>query len=160
MDHMPLADRLEDCERLLVLGVGNELRGDDAAGIEFARRLKRRLGRSNIISVVEAGVVPENFIGVVRKFRPSHILVVDAARMGTPPGSMRIVEKSEISGLSFSTHNLSLSFLVSYFEKEFHSSVVVIGIEPVNSDFGSALSKPVIDAVESLVAEVRRILPK
>jgi hydrogenase 3 maturation protease len=140
--------------------VGNELKGDDAAGIEFVRRLKRQVGKSDVVNIVEAGVAPENFMWVIRKFHPSHILIVDAAKMGMSPGSVRIVEKSEVAGFNFSTHNLSLSFLVSYFEKEFESDVVIIGIEPLNSDFETAVSKPVMDAVESLVAKVRKVLFK
>jgi hydrogenase 3 maturation protease len=119
MVYMPLKTRLKGFTRLLVLGVGNEFKGDDAVGIEFARQLKRRVGFSADLNVVEAGVAPENFTWVIRSFHPSHILIVDAAKMGMPTGSTRIVEKGEIDSLSFSTHNLSLSFLADYLEKEF-----------------------------------------
>nr|MDO8134273.1 hydrogenase maturation peptidase HycI [Candidatus Njordarchaeum guaymaensis] len=160
MAYITLKEKLKGFKRLLVLGVGNQLKGDDAAGIEFARQLKRRVGLSSEMSIIEAGVAPENFTWGVRKFHPSHILVVDAAQMGMRPGSTRIVEKGEIAGFSFSTHNLSLSFLVGYLEKEFDSEVIIVGIEPSNLEFGETISKPVMDAVELLVGTLRRVLSK
>nr|MDO8100259.1 hydrogenase maturation peptidase HycI [Candidatus Njordarchaeota archaeon] len=160
MAYTLLKGKLKGFSRLLILGVGNHLKGDDAAGIEFARQLKRQVGFSSKINIIEAGLAPENFTWVIRKFHPSHILIVDAAQMGMPPGSMRIVEKGEIAGFSFSTHNLSLSLLVSYIKKEFDSEVVMVGIEPSNLEFGETISKPVVDAVERLIGTLRQVLSK
>jgi len=158
MAYSLLKEKLKGFIRLLVLGVGNELKGDDAAGIEFARQLKRQIGLSSEINIIEAGLAPESFTWVIRKFHPSHILIVDAAQMGMPPGSARIVEKGEIAGFSFSTHNLSLSILVSYIKKEFNSEVVIVGIEPSNLELGEKISKPVLDAVERLIETLRQVL--
>jgi hydrogenase 3 maturation protease len=157
---IPLKRRLRGFTRLLVLGIGNQLKGDDAAGIELARQLKRQVGLSKEISVVEGGVAPENFTWVIRDVHPSHILIVDAAKMGMQAGSMRIVEKGEIDSFSFSTHNLSLSFFADYLEKEFGSKVTIVGIEPSNSDFGKGISKPVMESLKVLVRAVLGILSK
>ena len=67
---------------MLILGVGNSFRGDDAAGIEAARRLRRRAPPS--VSVAEregdlAGIL-EDWRGVKR------VIVIDAMSPGSNPG--------------------------------------------------------------------------
>jgi len=153
-----LKERLRDSEHLLIVGVGNELGSDDGAGVELSRKLKREFRGAKKVSVIEGGTTPENFTSIIRKLRPSHILIIDAAQMGLRPGSVRIIEKGEISGFGFSTHSLPLSFLIDYLEKNSRAIVVVVGIEPLNVGFGKQLSKPVADSIVNLVRVLRQII--
>lgn len=153
-----LRERLKGVKRLLVIGVGNELGCDDAAGVELSRQLKKGLRKSGRASVVEAGATPENFTSVVNKLHPSHIVIVDAAKMGLQPGSVRIVEKAEITGFSYSTHTLPLSFLIGLLEKSSGAVITVIGIEPLNVGFGEKISRPVRDSLASLGRVLRQII--
>jgi hydrogenase 3 maturation protease len=153
-----LKERLRGIGHLLVIGVGNELGCDDAAGVELSRQMKREFPRSKKVSIIEAGTTPENFTSSVSRLCPSHILIVDAAQMGLPAGSVRIVERGEIGGFTFSTHSLPLSFLIDYLEKNSGAVVVVVGIEPLNIGFGRRLSKPVADSILDLVRVLRRII--
>src|SRR5512135_3260488 len=72
--------------RLALVGIGNLLRGDDAAGILIARALARRpaLQKPNLL-VLDSGGLPENFSGVLRRFQPDAILFIDAAELGAAP---------------------------------------------------------------------------
>jgi hydrogenase 3 maturation protease len=142
---------LNGLRRLLVLGVGNELEGDDGAGIELVRRLKRKWRSSRRLRAVEGGVAPENLILPLRDFAPSHILVVDSADMGLSPGSIRIVDKGEIAGFTISTHGFSLSLLVDYLEREVGAKVIVVGVQPFSVEVGQKISKPVLRALVSLM---------
>src|SRR6187455_3189676 len=74
--------------RVAVLGIGNSLRSDDAAGILVARRLAQsRLTRDfDSILVVDAGPAPENTTAGLRRFAPELVLLIDAAEMGELPG--------------------------------------------------------------------------
>jgi hydrogenase 3 maturation protease len=150
--------RLKSVKRLLVLGIGNELEGDDGAGIVLARRLKKDWGMSGRLCALEVGLAPENFISAIRGFDPSHILVVDAADMGLSPGSARIVEKSEIAGLAVSTHGLSLSFLIDYLEKELGVTIIVVGVQPLRVGLPKRISKSVIETLDSLEKMLSNIL--
>jgi hydrogenase 3 maturation protease len=65
-------------ERIAVVGIGNELNGDDAAGILAARKLSKKYCPQKVdensphpvFIVIEAGLAPEAFTGPLRRFRP------------------------------------------------------------------------------------------
>jgi hydrogenase 3 maturation protease len=150
MDEEYLRMRLMGVKRLLVLGVGNEFEGDDGVGIVLARRLKKRWRSSRRFRAIDAGLTPENSIAAIRRFDPSHVLLVDATDMGLPPGSVRIIEREMISGLTISTHSLSLSLIAEYLEKEMGTNVTVVGIQPLNVGSGQRISEPVAQSLNSL----------
>jgi hydrogenase 3 maturation protease len=70
--------------------------------------------------------------------------------MGLPPGSVRIIEREMISGLTISTHSLSLSLIAEYLEKEMGTNVTVVGIQPLNVGSGQRISEPVAQSLNSL----------
>jgi hydrogenase 3 maturation protease len=158
MSENSLREKMRGIRHLLIVGVGNELGGDDGAGIELSRQLKKEFRNSRKVNIIEAGTAPENFISVVRRLHPSHVLIVDAAQMGLPPGSARIVEKDEITGFGFSTHALPLSVLVDRLQKDSGAFVTVVGIEPLNVGFGKTLSEPVMNSIVNLIGALRKII--
>jgi hydrogenase 3 maturation protease len=158
MSENSLREKMRGIRHLLIVGVGNELGGDDGAGIELSRQLKKEFRNSRKVNIIEAGTAPENFISVVRRLHPSHVLIVDAAQMGLPPGSARIVEKDEITGFSFSTHAPPLSLLVDRLQNDSGALITVVGIEPLNVGFGKKLSKPVMNSIVNLIGALRKII--
>lgn len=150
MDEESLRTRLKDAERLLVLGVGNEFEGDDGVGVALVRRLKKRWRSSRRFCAIDAGLTPENSIAAIRRFDPTHVLLVDAADMGLPPGSIGIIERSMISGVAISTHGLSLSLIVDYLEREIGARVTVVGIQPLRVSPGERISETVAESLSSL----------
>ena len=75
--------------RVAIVGVGQELNGDDVAGLLVARALATAAAAHAHVLVVEAGPAPENFTGALRRFAPQAILFVDAANLGAEPGAVR-----------------------------------------------------------------------
>jgi len=72
-------------ERVAVMGIGSRLRGDDAAGLLTAALLRRALARQQVgvkTLVVSGDTAPENVTGEIKKFRPTHLLILDAADTG------------------------------------------------------------------------------
>jgi hydrogenase 3 maturation protease len=137
--------------RFAILGVGNELNGDDAAGVQVARQLAERLkGRSNIL-IVEGGAAPENFSGLVRRFAPDWLILLDIAGMEGQPGDIDWLEMSEIDGVTAATHSLPVSMLAKYLASETGCQVGAVLIEPVSLDFEADLSQPVARAVDEVV---------
>jgi hypothetical protein len=100
---MPL-NRLKGATRVVLLGVGSDLRGDDAAGMMAAERLSH----TPKLNVLLGGTAPENLTGEIKKLKPSHLLIVDAAEMKAEAGTIRLLTPEEIGGFSFSTHALPL----------------------------------------------------
>jgi len=140
--------------RVAVLGIGNELAGDDAAGIAVARAL---IGRTQAL-VIDAGPAPENQTGPLRRFAPDLVLLVDAAQMGAPPGSVRWLDWREIEGLSASTHTLPLNLLAGYLVAEIGCDVAVIGLQPAGNETDTPLSTEARGAVEEVVRGLREAL--
>ncbi|RLI26936.1 MAG: hydrogenase maturation peptidase HycI [Candidatus Hecatellales archaeon] len=148
---------LRNVGRLVVLGVGNRMQGDDGAGVLVARRLsKLRLPEG--VMVVEAGVSPENFTEKIVKFRPTHLLIVDAALFKAKPGSIRLFTIDRLGGVIFSTHRLPLTLLVDYL-KHFIPNVEVrlLAIKPERVEWGekpSAATLHAIDEAAKILAEI------
>ncbi|NWF78059.1 MAG: hydrogenase maturation peptidase HycI [Chloroflexi bacterium] len=146
----------------IVLGIGNRLGGDDAAGtyvVEILNRKQRKAKAplpTQIISIVigiDAGTAPESYTSVIRQHRPDLLILVDAANMGLPPGALRIIPPEKIKVLSFSTHHMPLSMFMSYVE-EFCGKVVLVGVQPERTDMGRGISKAVRQSVKKLAEAI------
>ena len=74
---------------LLVIGVGNDFRGDDAAGLLAARRLRACRG-------VRAVEHTKDGLSLMEHWRPAdHVFVVDALSSGHAPGTIFRFEATE-----------------------------------------------------------------
>jgi hydrogenase 3 maturation protease len=136
--------------RVAVLGVGNELMGDDGAGVRVVRELAARLSATPGVLLIDGGVAPENHTGPLRRFRPDLVVEIDAAHLDRPPGSIRRVDWREADGLSASTHTLPPSVLAGFLVSELACEVVLIGIQPASLELNTPLSPAVERAVGQL----------
>jgi len=135
--------------RIAIVGMGHELRGDDAAGIIVARRLE---AATNVYwLVIDAGSAPENFIGKLREFAPDVLLMVDAIQMDAPPGMIRLLTIDELESYSLTTHALSPHLLIAHLQLELRCIIRLLGIQPGQDSFGSELSSLVRHSVERIV---------
>ncbi len=132
----------------LLMGIGNDLRGDDGVGVYVAREFKKICPAE--WDVIVAGEVPEDFTLDIKKSRPELLVLVDAAIMGLKPGEIRRVPVKKISRVAFSTHGMPLSLFLDYIE-EYVGSFVLIGVEPRSMEFGSAMSDEVVRAAHKLL---------
>jgi hydrogenase 3 maturation protease len=142
----------------IVLGIGNPLTGDDAAGPYLVDMLKQRQHKTKTlrpaeITAIDAGTAPESYTSVIRQHSPELLILVDAADMGLPPGALRTIPPDKISVLSFSTHHMPLSMFISYVE-EFCSKVLLIGVQPERTELGKQLSEAVRKSVKELVEAI------
>ena len=144
--------------RVAVVGIGNELRGDDIAGLLVIREAGKRVESPGIL-FLEAGPAPENCTGSLRKFRPDWVIFVDAAEMGAPPGEVRWLDPLETTGYSASTHTLPLHVLSDYISSEIGCRVSLLGIQPAHTDFDSPPSQAIRAAVARAAGELIRYLP-
>ena len=152
---------------MAVVGVGQELNGDDAAGVKVAQTLSRRqrVGLSDALRpvpvsllVVEAAHAPENCTGAIRRFAPDLVLLVDAAEMGDPPGTIRWLAWQDTGDLGGSTHTLPPFMLAKFLATEFTCEVALIGIQRQDTRFGAPISPPVRRAVRAVVRELAALL--
>ena len=151
-----LSLRPEEARRVVLLGIGSELRSDDAAGIHVARRVEA-LSLPGVTALA-GGSAPENLTGEIRRLSPSLLIIVDAADMTLPAGSVRLLDPGEIGGMSFSTHTLPLTVLASYLQTETGCSLLILGIQPKSLEFDGAMSAEAAQAVEETVQAFARCL--
>lgn len=140
--------------RAAILGVGNSMRSDDAAGVLVARALRQRAMDRDRLLIIEAGQAPENRTGELRKFAPDLVLIIDAAEMGKAPGTVEWIPEESIDGMSASTHSLPLSMLAHYLKLDLNCTVVILGIQINSNDMGEQVSPEVLRAVAEIVHEL------
>jgi len=149
---------LRNAGRVAVLGVGSELRGDDAAGIFIARQLDASCGRKRSrVKVFIGDTAPENLTGEIKRYKPTHIVIVDSADMGTPPGTIRLIDPDEVGGVTFCTHSLPLKVLTDYLRRSLECTIAIIGIQPKRLGFGSSVSKEVAVSLRRIERALRDI---
>jgi len=123
-----LRDRITNTHRLAIVGIGDECTPPDRPGMHAAREMKKE----NLpdVEVFLAGTVPESITGPLRRYRPDHVLFLDAADMGARPGIIAVIEPQHIPATLVSTHVLPLSVVMEYVERETGAGVTLLGIQP------------------------------
>jgi hydrogenase 3 maturation protease len=113
------------------VGIGDELLTYDRLGMIAAREIEKL--HLPDVKVFFAGTMPENAVGSIREFHPDHVLMIDAADMGAPPGSYDIIEPGKIRARLFSTHALPLSSVMEFIAEDLKTVVTLVGIQPENT---------------------------
>ena len=153
-----LGNFLTDCDKLIVLGVGNELKSDDGVGPFVIKKLKEENIENDNVLFIDAKTVPENFTGKIRKENPTHLIIVDACLMDSNPGDMRIVDKDDFASIGISTHSMSLSFFVRYLEKDTEIRIMFVGIEPETMDWGERPTPIVERSANEFIEKLKEII--
>jgi len=136
---------------IVLLGIGNPLHADDGAGPKLADMLAGIPG----VTAFNCGTAPENFTGLVRKLGPELLIIADAAEMGLPPGSVRIIPPEKIHDTSVGTHTLPLYHLVDFLADP-SRKILIIGIQPASLGWADRVSDPVassLNEIKMMIAE-------
>ena len=146
--------------RVVVLGVGNEDRGDDAVGLLVARRLREEVPPG--VEVVESDGDPARLLDL---WQGADLAVaVDAVVSGGEAGALHLHDATREalpSGLAtLSSHGLGLAQAIELGRAlgRLPARLVVIGIEAAEVAPGGELSPAVAAAIGRAVALARREL--
>lgn len=161
-----LLNRGARAQRIAILGIGNELNGDDAAGVLVARELiekcrgvESKAGSRKLESyVIEAGAVPEAFTGPLRRFQPDMVILVDAAELGESPGTVGYFHWQQAEGMSASTHTLPPTILAQFLIRELGCEVFLVGIQPKSLTLDAGVSAEVRRAAGQVVAALQNLI--
>ncbi len=155
--------------RVLVVGVGNVLHGDDGFGVAVAERLSRRRLPAGV-TVAETGI---GGIHLVHELMSGYdaLVVIDAVDRGRPPGTVMVIdaEVTDVRGLEVGErHDLladmhlatpERALMVARAAGVLPERTLIIGCQPARIDtLEIGLSPTVSDAVTSAIAEVERCL--
>lgn len=139
---------------VVVCGIGNSTRGDDACGPYVVEMLKDKDSR---LSLIDCGLAPENFTGKIKYINPRMIVIVDAADLGRDAGSFEKIDIEKIKGQLMSTHKLPVSLFIEFLQKETGCDVEFIGIQPKGLGFCEDMSEECVlgcDKVVEMILEL------
>lgn len=145
-----LVDYLPD--KILFLGLGNEHRGDDGAGLVFLDRLKCKTQFSKSL-FFKAGTNPENYLHYMLNSKADVIVIIDAAYTGNDPGRISLLDASEIDKLKISTHSYSVKLIEDYLTAHRKFKFIYIVIEPEVTSFAKKLSDSVNKGIDLFFKE-------
>ena len=150
--------RLKAANRIALLGVGSQLRGDDAAGILVADALSKKICKKNNLKVFFGHTAPENLTGEIKKFKPQHLIIIDSADMGKKAGEVSLIDISDLRGVTFSTHQLPVEIMADYLMQATGCHISIIGIQPKQLKFDSQVSQEILKSVKQLVTGLQQVL--
>jgi hydrogenase 3 maturation protease len=143
-------------KKVLILGVGNRLRGDDVVGSILAERLGKKLN----IPIIDAADVPENYLGPIEASGADLVIVLDAADLGASPGDLSLVEREQLKEIGISTHTGNLALLFKVIPQARRPEAVLVAIQPEQTGADRGLSRSVEMAMEGLERLLIRLLRK
>jgi hydrogenase 3 maturation protease len=105
--------------------------------------------------ILNGGSAPENLLHQARELAPEQVLLVDAADMDLPAGSVRRIQDELLEDpFLLTTHSLPLTFLMEAL-REFAPKVELLGIQPETVAFGYPISPHVKQAVGQVYAGLK-----
>lgn len=142
---------------ILVLGIGNTLLSDEAVGVVAMRALEQDWGEREGVEFLDGGTL--SFTLAVPIGECDALLVIDAARFGEPPGTVRCFEGEAMDRFlgenrKGSVHEVGLVDLMAIARLGGHwpTRRALIGIEPAKVDWGEALTPAVAAALPAVYA--------
>jgi len=153
--------------KILVAGVGNVFLGDDAFGVEVARRLEGETFPAGV-NVADYGIRGVHLAYELLRGYDTLILI-DAAPRGEAPGTVFVlepdfadeqnVERGE-SGFVLDAHGMDPEMVLGILRDlgGHVDRVVIVGCEPENVEEGMGLSPSVERAVDDAVRLVRDLV--
>ncbi len=142
---------------ILILGLGNPLRGDDGVGPRVVEALERE-PLPPAVEVMEGGTPGVGLLSLLEGRR--RVIIVDAAEMGRAPGSLARFRPDEArlegsaGGISLHSSGVADAFALARALKLALPELVVFGVQPADTGWGHGLSPAVETAMASVVEAV------
>lgn len=117
-------DKLENYlnDDFLIIGIGNDFKEFDTAGLKLIRKLKKIYPDK----CIECGEVIENYLGKIIDKKVKNLIIVDTIYFD---GDFKIFSPKEISLQGISTHSLSLRTISEYL-KNWGINTIIFGLNP------------------------------
>lgn len=139
--------------RIAVLGLGNLMRTDDAVGMLALQRLRADPRFPPSVPLIEGGTLGLDLIYPLEGI--THLLALDAVDAGAEPGTLLRYAGDDIADLpvSKSVHLLGFSDLIGSMRLVGNApaEIVVLGVQPGATGWGTELTPPVEAALDALI---------
>ena len=150
--------------RILILGVGNLLMGDEGVGVHVVRLLEREGGVPGV-TLVDGGTGGFHLLSYLSDYDP--VVMIDATLDGRPPGTVAVIEPKYASDFprSLSAHDIGLRDLVESaallgtLPKIYLVTLSVDTLQPMQTSLSPAVQEAlprVVSLVRSTVERLQR----
>lgn len=140
----------------LVLGLGNLVHSDDGVGVHLIDRLLNDPRVPSGVELLDGGTHGLTLLSRIAGLR--RLLVVDAIDVGEQPGTVIRFEGAALKGLPGkpSVHQLGFADLMAALQLTGGTpeEVVVLGVQPLSTEWSADLTPPVFQSLEPLATAV------
>jgi len=137
----------------LILGIGNTLLTDEGVGIHVIHHLTEHFPDEPDVTFLDGGTLSFTLAGPIAEH--DNLIVVDAARLDAPAGTVKLLEGNEMdryfTGNRESVHEVSLMDLldIARLSETYPERRALIGIQPQSMDWGDQPTSKVKAAIQS-----------
>lgn len=148
--------------RTLVLGIGNTLLCDEGIGIHVIDYLRQRHPAPPDVCYLDGGTLSFVLAGDIEE--ADNLIVIDAAQLGVPPGTVRCMANEEMDRFLGSTrrsvHEVGLLDLldIARLTETLPARRALIGIQPHTIDWSAQPSAAVAGAIPVAVKLVNDLI--
>lgn len=126
--------------RVLIMGIGNSLLQDDGVGVLVTERLRQRFESETGVRCLDGGTLGLSLLPEIEDI--PCLIVVDAAELGAPPGTIRVFRNAEmdrqLSGRKSTVHEVALADLLAAAEMSGRApgERTLVAIQPASTEWG------------------------
>ena len=152
--------------RAVVLGIGNTILTDEAAGVRAVELLEQGYQIPEDVLVIDGGTSGMEMIEDLSDL--DFLIVIDVVKTGAAPGTVVKIAGDEIPVFfrrKLSPHQIALPDVLASLEllDAMPKEIVVLGVEPISLELGMEMTPTIAEQVpvlvEMAVAELRARLP-
>jgi coenzyme F420 hydrogenase subunit delta len=163
LDQFELPDHLK--KRIVVLGIGNSLFGDDGFGPATVQLILRSLTLPADVCILDVGtaVMPVLLDILLSDLGPQRLIILDTIDLGRRPGELVRVSVEQLPQTRsdlFSFHSFSARKVLQELkdQKDLEVTILACQAQRVPSEIEEGLSKPVEDAVQRAARTVLEMI--
>jgi hydrogenase maturation protease len=154
---------MEYKNKILILGIGNYLMGDEGIGVQIANRLSEDDSIPDVVDVLDGGTGGFHLLEYFEQY--PNVILIDATLDGNTPGTIRLIKPKFAKDFpqAMSTHDIGLKDMVSALQLMGKMPVIdlfVVSIETIQQQ-GIELTPAIenvtpiiIDKVKALMLEI------
>ena len=140
--------------RAVVLGIGNTILTDEAAGVRAVELLEQRYRMPDNVLVIDGGTSGMEMIEDLSDL--DFLIVIDVVKTGAAPGTVVKIAGQEIPVFfrrKLSPHQIGLPDVLASLEllDAMPKEIIVLGVEPISLELGMEMTDTVAAKVPLLV---------
>ncbi len=141
--------------RAVVLGIGNTILSDEAAGVRAVEALEHAYRMPDDVMVIDGGTSGMEMIEDLSNL--DFLIVIDVVKTGAAPGTVVKIEGEEIPVFfrhKLSPHQIALPDVLASLEllDTMPKEIIVLGVEPITLELGMEMTPTVAAKVPVLAA--------